>query len=57
MKNDMKKESKSDKKVHKVMTEFKDHKLKSSSGKPVTNRKMALAIALNEAKHTGKKRK
>lgn len=53
----MKKESKSDKKVHKVMTEFKDHKLKSSSGKPVTNRKMALAIALNEAKHTGKKRK
>lgn len=46
----MKRESKSEKKTHKVMTEFKEHKLKSSSGKRVTSRKQAIAIALSEAK-------
>ena len=35
------------KKVKKVMGEFKRKKLKSSSGKKVTNRKQAIAIALN----------
>ena len=35
------------KKVKKVMGEFKRKKLKSSSGKKVTNRKKAIAIALN----------
>ncbi len=33
-------------KVEKVMSEFKADKLKSSSGKKVTSRKQALAIAL-----------
>lgn len=35
-------------KVHKVMKEFKEGKLKSSSGKKVTNPKQAIAIALSE---------
>jgi hypothetical protein len=38
------------KKVKKVMGEFKKKKLKSSSGKKVTNRKQAIAIALNSKK-------
>jgi len=33
-------------KVKKVMSEFKAGELKSSSGKKVTNKKQALAIAL-----------
>ena len=37
-------------KVKKVLGEFKRKKLKSSSGKKVTNRKQAIAIALNEAR-------
>lgn len=37
------------KKIHKVMSEFKDKTLKSSSGKKVTSRKQALAIAMSEA--------
>jgi len=41
------------KKVKKVMGEFKRKKLKSSSGKKVTNRKQAIAIALS----VGKKKK
>lgn len=36
-------------KVHVVMGEFKRKKLKSGSGKKVTNRKQAIAIALSEA--------
>tara|TARA_R110000851_G_scaffold175478_1_gene321799 strand:+ start:45 stop:221 length:177 start_codon:yes stop_codon:yes gene_type:complete len=35
------------KKIKKVLGEFKKKKLKSSSGKRVTNRKQAIAIALN----------
>ena len=35
------------KKIKKVLGEFKRKKLKSSSGKKVTNRKQAIAIALN----------
>ena len=38
------------KKVKKVMGEFKRKKLNSSSGKKVTNRKQAIAIALSEAR-------
>ncbi len=36
-------------KVSYVMNEFKDGKLKSSSGKKVTDRNQAMAIALSEA--------
>lgn len=38
-----------DEKVAKVMGEFKRGKLKSSSGKKVTSRKQALAIAMSES--------
>ena len=41
--------TKSQKKVGKVMSEFKAGKLKSSSGKKVTNPKQAIAIGLSEA--------
>ena len=37
-------------KIKKVMGEYKSGKLKTSSGKKVTNRKQAIAIALNKAK-------
>ncbi len=36
-------------KIHKVMKEFKEGTLKSSSGDKVTDRKQALAISLSEA--------
>jgi len=42
-------------KVKKVMGEYKKGKLKSSSGKKVTNKKQAIAIALSESRK--KKRK
>ena len=41
--------TKGQKKVGKVMSEFKAGKLKSSSGKKVTNPKQAIAIGLSEA--------
>ena len=44
------KPGKKKKKIKKVMSEFKRNKLKSSSGKKVTNRKQAIAIALSEAR-------
>jgi hypothetical protein len=44
------------KKVGKVMHEFKQGKLKSgTSNKKVTNRKQAIAIALSEARKRGAK--
>ena len=43
-------------KVAKVMREYKAGKLKSSSGKKVTNQRQALAIALSEAGMTMKKK-
>lgn len=47
---------KSQKKVEKVMHEFKRGKLKSGrSGKKVTNRKQAVAIGLSEAREEGDK--
>jgi hypothetical protein len=42
-------------KIHKVMTEQKEGKLKSGSGKKVTSRKQAVAIALSEARKSGAK--
>jgi hypothetical protein len=45
--------SKGKRKVHKVMQEHKQGKLKSSSGKKVTSRKQAVAIALSEARRSG----
>lgn len=43
-------------KVKKVMHEFKVNTLKSSSGKPVTKKSQAVAIALSEARDTRKRR-
>jgi hypothetical protein len=42
-------------KIHKVMKEHKEGKLKSGSGKKVKSRKQAVAIALNEAREAGAK--
>jgi len=47
--------SKGQRKIHKVMKEHKEGKLKSGSGKKVANRKQAIAIALNEARESGAK--
>jgi hypothetical protein len=47
--------TKGKRKVHQVMKEQKDGKLKSGSGKKVTSRKQAVAIALNEARKSGAK--
>ena len=47
--DDAKKMSAKQKKVAKVMHEFKAGTLKGSDKKPVTNRKQAIAIALSEA--------
>lgn len=44
-----KKPTKAEKKVSKVMREYGAGTLKSSSGKKVTSRKQAVAIALSEA--------
>jgi hypothetical protein len=44
-------------KIHKVMHEFKEGTLRSSSGKKVTSRKQALAIAMSEARQLGSPRK
>jgi len=55
-----KKPTKGQKKVEKVMSEYKSGSLKSSSGKKVTSRKQAIAIAMSEAgmtKKPAKKRK
>ena len=43
-------------KVEKVMSEFKAGELKSSSGKKVTSRKQALAIALSMQQKARRKR-
>jgi hypothetical protein len=42
-------------KVGKVMHEFKEGKLKSSSGEKVTNRKQTIAIGISEARESGLK--
>lgn len=43
------------KKIEKVMHEFKDGDLKSSSGNKVTSRKQAIVIGISEAKRAGLK--
>ena len=50
-----KKTSKGQRKIHKVMKDKKEGNLKSSSGKKVTSRKQAVAIALSEARKSGAK--
>ncbi len=50
-----KKASKGKSKVHKVMKEYKEGKLKSGSGEKVKSRKQAVAIALSEARKSGAK--
>lgn len=47
--------TKAQKKVGKVMHEYKHGELKSGSGKKVTNRKQAIAISLSEARKSGAK--
>jgi len=44
-----------EKKVGKVMKEFKEGKLKSSSGDKVRDRKQAIAIGISEAREAGMK--
>ena len=46
---DKKDSEKGEKKVGKVMSEFKSGSLKSSSGQKVKSRKQAIAIAMSEA--------
>lgn len=46
---------KAQKKVGKVMEEFKEGKLKSSLGEKVKNRKQAVAIGISEAREAGLK--
>jgi hypothetical protein len=57
----MKAKSKGQRKVVKVMREYKEGSLRSSSGAKVRKRKQAVAIALSEARRAGaripKKRK
>lgn len=49
-----KKKTVTQKKVKKVMHEFKEGKLRSgNSNKKVTNRKQAIAIGLSEARQSG----
>ena len=47
--------TKGKRKVRKVMKEHKEGTLKSGSGKKVSSRKQAVAIALSEARKTGAK--
>lgn len=53
----MKKESKGQKKIHKVMSEYKHGELHSGSkkGPKVQSHKQAVAIALSEARKSGAK--
>ncbi|KMQ72626.1 DUF6496 domain-containing protein [Chryseobacterium koreense] len=46
---------KAQEKIGEVMHEFKEGKLKSSSGKKVTDRKQAIAIGISEAEDAGLK--
>ena len=47
--------SKASEKIGKVMHEFKEGELKSSSGDKVTDKKQALAIGISEAEEAGLK--
>ena len=46
---------KSQKKIGKVMEEYKEGTLKSGSGKKVKDRKQAIAIGISEARKSGGK--
>lgn len=46
---------KAQEKIGEVMKEFKEGKLKSSSGKKVTDKKQAVAIGISEAREKGLK--
>ena len=46
---------KAQEKIGEVMHDFKEGKLKSSSGKKVTSRKQAIAIGISEAREKGMK--
>lgn len=46
---------KAQEKIGEVMGEFKEGKLKSSSGEKVTDRKQAIAIGISEAEQEGLK--
>jgi hypothetical protein len=46
---------KAQKKIGKVMEEFKEGTLKSGSGKKVKDRKQAIAIGISEARKSGGK--
>jgi len=46
---------KAEDKIHKVLREFKEGDLKSSSGRKVTSRKQAIAIGISEARESGAK--
>lgn len=46
---------KAQKKISKVMHEYGEGKLKSSSGQKVKNRKQAIAIGISEARREGGK--
>lgn len=48
--------AKMQRKVKKVMREYKAGALKSSSGEKVTSQKQAVAIAMSEARQTAKKK-
>jgi hypothetical protein len=48
-------ETSGQRKIHKVMKEFKEGDLESGSGAKVKSRKQAVAIALSEARHEGAK--
>lgn len=52
-----KKKAPQGRKVHKVMKEFQEGTLKSSSGQKVTSRKQAIAIALSEQRRADKKKR
>jgi Family of unknown function (DUF6496) len=47
--------AKGKRKIHKVMKEYKEGTLESSSGEKVKRRKQAVAIALSEARAAGAK--
>jgi hypothetical protein len=46
---------KAEDKIHKVLREYKEGDLKSSSGRKVTSRKQAIAIGISEARESGAK--
>jgi hypothetical protein len=48
--------AKMQRKVAKVMREYKAGKLKSSSGDKVTSQKQAVAVAMSEARQVAKKK-